>query len=278
MCTGTSAECEEGPGRAEESREEENERQRQILVAVFKKQDEAHKADIRENRQLEQRALSSRAEQVELKPPYMKDEEKDLEATGIKEEEDEHSITREEEQLQGVEDGAIAKFPFTVIHVKCEDDVDDDEGDGNHRGGRFITLLDCDGRITSDSAVPDDEQHPQGDRTCHSDKTHFTCPQCNKTFTNKRNLRRHMVIHTGEKPFMCSVRGKILFQKGSMITHTRKHTGEKPFCCSVCNKCFSDYSTLAKHMRTHTGEKPFSCSICSKTFSQKVAMQTHART
>lgn len=46
MCTRTSAEYEEGLGRAEESLEEENERQRQILVVVFKKQDEAHKAGL----------------------------------------------------------------------------------------------------------------------------------------------------------------------------------------------------------------------------------------
>lgn len=31
----------------------------------------------------------------------------------------------------------------------------------------------------------------------------YICPVCSKTFQNKKDFRRHYMIHTGEKPFSC---------------------------------------------------------------------------
>ncbi|XP_061559527.1 zinc finger protein 79-like isoform X2 [Phycodurus eques] len=260
---------------------EENERQRQLLDAVFKPQAALHLADVNQDLNAEQQEWSSRVEQEEPKPSY------------IKEEEESRRIAPEPEQLQGV------KFPVICVPVKSEDDDDDSqsdeskgaeppsrssnrntttESDRDHCGGsqadRPLAPLSDNGDTTSDTG----DETSKSDMTCHTDDTHLTCPQCGKTFVRKSNLKEHMMIHTGEKPFVCSFCGKGFSQKVNMITHTRRHTGEKPYTCSLCSKSFYDCSGLVQHMRTHTGEKPFSCLVCGKRFRGKSILTRHIRT
>jgi len=57
------------------------------------------------------------------------------------------------------------------------------------------------------------------------------CETCEKRFGEKRNLERHMRIHTNERPYACDVCEMKFRHSGSLKTHMRIHANEKPYEC-----------------------------------------------
>uniref|UniRef100_A0A8C5QL61 Uncharacterized protein n=1 Tax=Leptobrachium leishanense TaxID=445787 RepID=A0A8C5QL61_9ANUR len=109
----------------------------------------------------------------------------------------------------------------------------------------------------------------------HKRKRPFKCPECGKCFTFHSILAAHKMIHTKEKPFNCTECGKWFSRSSNLAAHKMIHTGVKPFNCSECLKGFTAASHLAIHKIIHTGEKPFKCLECGKGFSQASNLAAH---
>ncbi|KAL0970053.1 hypothetical protein UPYG_G00236490 [Umbra pygmaea] len=105
------------------------------------------------------------------------------------------------------------------------------------------------------------------------------CTDCGKAFARKRHLRWHQRLsHTGEKPYSCSQCTRIFSLRKNLAKHKRFHTGEKPYSCNHCEKSFRCNAKLKTHMRFHTGEKPFGCGLCGKKYRVLKNFKSHVTT
>lgn len=107
----------------------------------------------------------------------------------------------------------------------------------------------------------------------------FTCDHCEKQFTNKKNILRHMETHSPIIP-KCNYCQKAFVYTGSKKQHERLCSKRKVirkigFECKFCHKTYGSRLAHKDHETTHTGERPFKCSICSKTYTKSAALYKH---
>lgn len=72
-----------------------------------------------------------------------------------------------------------------------------------------------------------------------NNKKAFVCKYCDRAFGSSSNLKRHVMIHTGEKPFTCP----------------------------DCKRPFREMSTLKKHLITHRKQNGFNSSTAFKSMA-----------
>ena len=55
----------------------------------------------------------------------------------------------------------------------------------------------------------------------------YGCPFCSKTTPNCKDMKKHILIHTGEKPFTCNKCEMSFNLKGNLKTHMMKYHLDK---------------------------------------------------
>lgn len=90
----------------------------------------------------------------------------------------------------------------------------------------------------------------------------FDCKICNKSFSEKGNLTKHLKTHEEVKSNNCTICGRSFTLKAQLVLHLKRvHLQEKSFICELCGKGFVENSRLVIHMREHSGDKPYKCSV-----------------
>ncbi|XP_066252871.1 zinc finger protein 675-like [Euwallacea similis] len=104
----------------------------------------------------------------------------------------------------------------------------------------------------------------------------YTCEFCGKCFKLRGEHTRHLKLHSDPdaRKTTCPHCGK---KVRDLKKHMLTHTGQKPYICQYCNKGFTSTYALKVHTRQHTNERPYTCNYCGDAFPQKVSLMTHLK-
>ena len=114
-------------------------------------------------------------------------------------------------------------------------------------------------------------------RLVHTTMMQVQCNICNRTLSNKHNLKIHMRIHNEEKAFKCNLCGRKFRMEQTLRDHIRRHTGERPYQCAICGSRYPTNKSLRVHVIRHGIKEKFTCSDCGKDFSSKKLLQYHVK-
>ncbi|XP_029039600.2 zinc finger protein 26-like [Osmia bicornis bicornis] len=152
-------------------------------------------------------------------------------------------------------------------------------------------------------------------RKRRTDIVGLECTECNKQYTSRKGLLRHIQVHEGKK-YLCDICPKKFYRREHLKIHVAKHNMIKPykctrctkrfikeeqltnhlskhdrtfkknketdsskrFLCEICSKSFTQSTTLIAHLRAHNGIKPYVCEVCSRPFTTNAYLKMHMRT
>ncbi|XP_061826899.2 uncharacterized protein [Nerophis lumbriciformis] len=284
---------------------EENERQRQLLDAVFKKpQVVFHRTDVYELTGRQKECLpKSQGGNSALKhpqPPPVKEE--GPHPLHCKEEE-------EGERLLGQEEADLTKFPLTVVTVETEDHEDKPPESSQlhpspnvqqligHQEEPLSQLLEVSSRFKQEEPQPphikeeDEKLCITQERECllgqeEADLTNFPLTVVSvKTEDHEDKPPESSQLHHSPSEEKREVEPPSSSSPQHMTTEDDgDHSGGSQVDNLLAPLSDSDDSTshvnvnMESHMKTHTEKKPFSCSVCGQIFSRKGSIQIHMRT
>lgn len=110
--------------------------------------------------------------------------------------------------------------------------------------------------------------------------TLFQCDYCQKMFSGKSSLRRHIYGHlnVAYKPLTCKKCPKKFRNKIMLQTHLDSHHADTPYLCNICDKTFTLEENLTLHLATHVkNENAYKCIYCDKKFSYNVLLTQHEK-
>lgn len=87
----------------------------------------------------------------------------------------------------------------------------------------------------------------------------FVCDICLvASFSKSFSLKRHKMLHSGERPHKCEQCQKTFVQKTDLKRHETTHSENKSFSCNVdgCGKKFKTKKNLSSHEHVHVDVRP----------------------
>lgn len=120
----------------------------------------------------------------------------------------------------------------------------------------------------------------------HLDPDKLKCPQCQRVYSDRKNLRAHILQLHGtaeDKPYECHDCGKRYAKLEPLRAHMRSHLSEetkqsmKNFVCDECGQYFLTNAVLKAHIKYTHLRQGYVCDSCARHFKSKFDYQLHRR-
>ncbi|XP_041658981.1 zinc finger protein 629 isoform X2 [Cheilinus undulatus] len=135
-------------------------------------------------------------------------------------------------------------------HDGCEQRFHDDNPDGQRNrligraerskagpSTRFVPSQTSGSAPASFQSLTETRRKTRPEEGEHGEEAGLYCSLCERKFSSKLTLRRHLSVHGGVKPFTCPHCSYSSRLKASLLQHLRTHTGEKPYRCTLTCTC-----------------------------------------
>ncbi|KAG8223346.1 hypothetical protein J437_LFUL001224 [Ladona fulva] len=112
-----------------------------------------------------------------------------------------------------------------------------------------------------------------------SGKDPLICGVCQRVFTKRSRLKRHMLLHESQS-FPCNKCPKTFISRELLAEHQSIHSVEEEqgVSCTACGRVFTNKGRLKQHVAVHTKSGFVSCDNCFKVFANKQVLEMHAQT
>lgn len=107
------------------------------------------------------------------------------------------------------------------------------------------------------------------------DGENYRCDQCDRVFTTKTAITRHIRdVHENEKA-SCEICGKGFSTEASLRKHAKMHVG--PFTCPHCGDVFQQDKEYQDHLKVDHPDETHVCAVCDHILPSKSAYSSHIK-
>ncbi|CAG9804863.1 unnamed protein product [Chironomus riparius] len=115
-------------------------------------------------------------------------------------------------------------------------------------------------------------------RTHLAERILYGCDQCEKKYTQKVQLKKHIeIVHMNRRDFNCTICGASFGTKSVLKMHMLSHSDVRSEECGICGFRVHTKAKLRRHMKSHTGIRDYECGICGKKFLYSYNVIAHVR-
>ncbi|XP_064466176.1 zinc finger protein 14-like [Ornithodoros turicata] len=112
----------------------------------------------------------------------------------------------------------------------------------------------------------------------HTGKYPYICDQCNKGFTFRFELAKHVRCIHNSQSFRCDRCKRTFTAEDVYKVHKDHHDRGIGITCKECGNLYETQGHYEQHMQTHSKDLPYECVTCKKRFALTRSLNLHRLT
>ena len=112
-----------------------------------------------------------------------------------------------------------------------------------------------------------EEEDPLGLADDSKQEVRYNCDKCEKSFTRKSDLTRHIQSVHDKIRYNCNQCAKSFSERGTLKRHIKSAHENVRYNCDKCDKSFAQNGDLNRHIKFVHEILRYNCDLCKQSFS-----------